>query len=134
MMGPFAFCVKLLITLDTLVLVPSWKVDCLHMNQRIGPSVADLATQHTLELSNVLSLSEFAGVPVETLFNLFSIFPSVIIILHLQCSQVLHKLRSKRVPCSISVQEQRLKLIAVCILNGLVNQVSHEGFSEKKWG
>ena len=95
MMGPFAFCVKLLITLDTLVLVPSWKVDCLHMNQRIGPSVADLATQHTLELSNVLSLSEFAGVPVETLFNLFSIFPFVISILHLQCSQVLHKFRSK---------------------------------------
>ena len=58
----------------------------------------------------------------------------VIIILHLQCSQVLHKLRSKRVPCSISVQEQRLKLIAVCILNGLVNQVSDEGFREKKWG
>ena len=103
MMGPFAFCVKLLITLDTLVLVPSWKVDCLHMNQRIGPSVADLATQHTLELSNVLSLSEFDGVPLQALFNLFSIFPSVIVILHLQYSQILHELRSLCVPCSFFV-------------------------------
>ena len=57
------------------------------MPRRIAPGVADLATQHTLELSNVLSLSEFAGVPVQALFN----FPSVIIILHLQCSQVLHE-------------------------------------------
>ena len=71
---PLAFRIKLLITLVALVLVTSWKVDRLHMPKRISPVSADLATQHTLELPNVLSLSEFAGVSVQALFNLLSIF------------------------------------------------------------
>ena len=103
MVSPLAFGVKLLVTLVALVLIPSWKVDSLHMNQRIVPPIADLSTQHTLELSNVLSLSEFDGVPLQALFNLFSIFPSVIVILHLQYSQILHELRSLCVPCSFFV-------------------------------
>ena len=90
---PLAFSVELLTTLVALMHVNSWKVDSLHMNQRSGPALADLTTQCTLEPSNVLSLSEFAGEPVQVLCN-FSMFPSVILILHLQCSQVLHELRS----------------------------------------
>ena len=80
MLAPFVVGVKLLITLVTLILVTSWKVDILHMLKRIGPVSADLATQVALELSSVFPFSDFVRVTVQ-----------VLLILHLQCSQILHK-------------------------------------------
>ena len=59
------------------------------MYKRFAHAVADLATQQTLELSNVLSLSESPGVSLKALFTLLSIFPSLNVALYLQCSQVL---------------------------------------------
>ena len=109
MVSPLAFGVKLLITLVALVLVPSWKVDSLHMNQRIAPLIADLSTQHTLELSNVLSLSEFDGVPLQALSNLFSIFPSVNFILHLH-AVFSNTTRTEELMCS---------MLFLCLLNSL---------------
>ena len=50
---PLGFDVKHFITLVTLILVASWKVDTLYMLKRIGPVSTDLATQVAPELPNV---------------------------------------------------------------------------------
>ena len=90
MLAPLAFGVKLLIALVTLILVTSWKVDSLHMLKRTIPVSADLATQAALKLPNAFPFSDPAGVSVQVNFS--SVFPTAQqpIILHLQCSQILH--------------------------------------------
>ena len=67
-------------------------MDTLHMLKRMIPSWADLATQVASELPNVSPFSEFDGVSVQMLLNFSSVFPTAQqpIILHLQCSQILH--------------------------------------------
>ena len=89
---PLVLGVKLLITLGTLILVTSWKVNSLHMLIRTRPPSADLATQVALELPNVFPFSDLAGVSIQVLLN-SSVFPTAqhSIILHLQCSQILHE-------------------------------------------
>ena len=93
MSEPLVFGVKLLITMVTLILVTSWKVDTLHMLKRILSFWADLATQVALKLPNVFPFSDLAGVVVQILLNFSSVFPTAQqpIILHLQCSQILHE-------------------------------------------
>ena len=92
MEAPLVFGVKLPVTLVTLILVTSWKVDILHMLKRIIPKSADLATQVALNLPNVFPFSDLAGVSMQILLNFSSVFPTAQqpIILHLQCSQILH--------------------------------------------
>ena len=92
MNSPLVFGVKLLITLVTLMLVTSWKVDILHMLKRIIPKSADLATKVALNLPNVFPFSDLAGVSMQILLN-FSVFQTGLhtMILHLQCSQILHE-------------------------------------------
>ena len=102
MHAPLLFGVKLLTTLVTLILITSWKVDTLHMLKRILPFWADLATQVALKLPNVFPFSDLAGVSMQVLLNFssvsmqvnfFSVFQTGLhsIILHLQCSQILHE-------------------------------------------
>ena len=85
MLAPLVVGVKLLITLVTLILITSRKVDTLHMLKRMKPSWADLATQVALELPNVFPFSDLGGVSVQILLNSSSIFPIALhsIILHL---------------------------------------------------
>ena len=92
MEAPLALGVKLLITMVTLILITSWKVDTLHMLKQVGPVSADLSTQVALKLPNVFPFSDLAGVSIQVLLNSSSIFPIALhsIILHLQCSQILH--------------------------------------------
>ena len=92
MLAPFVVGVKLLITLVTLILVTSWKVDILHMLKRIIPKSADLATQVALNLPNVFPFSDLAGVSMQILLNFSSVFQTGLqpIIPHMQCSQILH--------------------------------------------
>ena len=92
MLGPLVFCAKLLITLVTLVLKTSRKVDIFYMHRRHLSPPADLPTQVTLEPSLVFSFSESAWVSIQVRFNSSSTFPTCLhsIILHLQCSQLLH--------------------------------------------
>ena len=93
MVAPLAFGVKLLITLVTLILITSWKVDTLHMLKQVGPVSTDLATQIALNLPNVFPFSDLARISMQVLFNFSSVFQTGLlpIILHLQCSQILHK-------------------------------------------
>ena len=86
MEAPLALGVKLLITMVTLILITSWKVDTLHMLKRILPFWADLATQVALKLPNVFPFSDLAGVSMQILLRFSSVFP---IFLH---STILHQL------------------------------------------
>ena len=81
MSEPLVFGVKLLITMVTLILVTSWKVDTLHMLKRILPFWADLATQVALKLPNVFPFSDLAGEVAQILFNSSSTFPTALLLL-----------------------------------------------------
>ena len=88
---PLVFGVKLPVTLVTLILVTSWKVDGLDMLKCLPLVDADLATQVALNLPNVFPFSDLAGVSMQILLN-FSVFQTGLhtMILHLQC-QILHE-------------------------------------------
>ena len=90
---PLVFGVKLPVTLVTLILVTSRKVDTLHMLERILPCWADLATQVALKLPNTFPFSDLARVSMQVLLNSFCVSPIFLhsIILPLQCSQILHE-------------------------------------------
>ena len=99
MLAPFVVGVKLLITMVTLILVTSWKVDILHMPNRIPPLWAHLATEIALKLPNVFPFCDFAGESMQILLNFSSIFPtcmqSILLLQHLQCSRKLHEEKIK---------------------------------------
>ena len=93
MEAPPAFGVKLLITLVTLILITSWKVDTLHMLKRVLPFWADLATQVASELPKVFPFSDFSGVFVQILLN-FSSVPLFQLVIEVILLLLLFKCRS----------------------------------------